>query len=238
MFPSYTPPSATVFQIVLHVSVAYFVMGPAAAWLIDSWACRTDAPLPIPTNKTAIRVSRPCCGEHNGTSRKGREGARRVRAAGERCSIPGTGRLPANLPSTALPGCKIGDQIGDFEKLSEKIKVILEIWRTGRDSNPRTAINRYTLSRRAPSTARPPVRMSPRKGADYSGLRRDGKILAGKIFGDRPIPIPIPAGSPARTMQRADLRPALRIGDRCALAQSVPARPMPRSCSAATIEIV
>src|SRR5689334_20902685 len=32
------------------------------------------------------------------------------------------------------------------------------LWRTGRDSNPRTAINRYTLSRRAPSTTRPPVR--------------------------------------------------------------------------------
>ena len=31
-------------------------------------------------------------------------------------------------------------------------------WRTGWDSNPRTAINRYTLSRRAPSTTRPPVR--------------------------------------------------------------------------------
>ena len=31
-------------------------------------------------------------------------------------------------------------------------------WRTGRDSNPRTAVNRYTLSRRAPSTTRPPVR--------------------------------------------------------------------------------
>ena len=31
-------------------------------------------------------------------------------------------------------------------------------WRTGRDSNPRDAINVYTLSRRAPSTTRPPVR--------------------------------------------------------------------------------
>src|SRR5438874_13366600 len=31
-------------------------------------------------------------------------------------------------------------------------------WRTERDSNPRTAINRYTLSRRAPSTTRPSVR--------------------------------------------------------------------------------
>ena len=30
--------------------------------------------------------------------------------------------------------------------------------RTGRDSNPRDAINVYTLSRRAPSTTRPPVR--------------------------------------------------------------------------------
>jgi hypothetical protein len=31
-------------------------------------------------------------------------------------------------------------------------------WRRGRDSNPRWAINPYTLSRRAPSTARTPLR--------------------------------------------------------------------------------
>jgi hypothetical protein len=32
------------------------------------------------------------------------------------------------------------------------------VWRRERDSNPRYAINVYTLSRRAPSTARPPLR--------------------------------------------------------------------------------
>ncbi len=30
-------------------------------------------------------------------------------------------------------------------------------WRTGRDSNPRYGVTVYTLSRRAPSTTRPPV---------------------------------------------------------------------------------
>ena len=41
-------------------------------------------------------------------------------------------------------------------------------WRSGWDSNPRYAFDVYTLSRRAPSTARPPLRAS---GAFYSGLR-------------------------------------------------------------------
>ncbi len=34
----------------------------------------------------------------------------------------------------------------------------LELWRRGRDSNPRYAINVYTLSRRATSTTHPPLR--------------------------------------------------------------------------------
>ena len=34
----------------------------------------------------------------------------------------------------------------------------LIVWRTEGDSNPRYACDVYTLSRRAPSTARPPVR--------------------------------------------------------------------------------
>ena len=33
-----------------------------------------------------------------------------------------------------------------------------DLWRNGRDSNPRGAVNPYTLSRRAPSTTRPPFR--------------------------------------------------------------------------------
>ena len=34
-------------------------------------------------------------------------------------------------------------------------------WRSGRDSNPRYAFDVYSLSRRAPSTTRPPLRMHP-----------------------------------------------------------------------------
>src|SRR5690606_11643751 len=37
----------------------------------------------------------------------------------------------------------------------KKIRAL--IWRRGRDSNPRYAINVYTLSRRAPSATRPPL---------------------------------------------------------------------------------
>ena len=37
------------------------------------------------------------------------------------------------------------------------LKPVFYAWRRGRDSNPRYAINVYTLSRRAPSTTRPPL---------------------------------------------------------------------------------
>lgn len=40
--------------------------------------------------------------------------------------------------------------------LSNKIN---DVWRSGRDSNPRYAFDVYSLSRRAPSTTRPPLRM-------------------------------------------------------------------------------
>ena len=39
-------------------------------------------------------------------------------------------------------------------------------WRRGRDSNPRYAINVYTLSRRAPSTTRPPLREAAQVSAE------------------------------------------------------------------------
>ena len=46
----------------------------------------------------------------------------------------------------------------------------------GWDSNPRYAFDVYTLSRRAPSTARPPIRTSA--PADRGG-KRTGKIAEG-----------------------------------------------------------
>ena len=46
--------------------------------------------------------------------------------------------------------------------LMDKISVE---WRSGRDSNPRYAFGVYSLSRRAPSTTRPPLRMP------FSGVR-------------------------------------------------------------------
>ena len=74
------------------------------------------------------------------------------------------------------------------------------VWRRGRDSNPRYAINVYTLSRRAPSTTRPPLRIPDYLqaacteaccAADAKGiqkwalpqLRRGGfRVNFGKIF--------------------------------------------------------
>ena len=40
----------------------------------------------------------------------------------------------------------------------------LNAWRSGRDSNPRYGVTVYTLSRRAPSTTRPPLRLPDPKG--------------------------------------------------------------------------
>src|SRR5688500_9600531 len=48
------------------------------------------------------------------------------------------------------------------------------MWRSGRDSNPRYGFAVYSLSRRAPSTTRPPLRMLW-KSADLVGSFRFGK---------------------------------------------------------------
>src|SRR5688572_15345431 len=52
-----------------------------------------------------------------------------------------------------------------------------EKWRSGRDSNPRCGFAAYSLSRRAPSTTRPPLRMLWNWGhVERHGLR--GKLAA------------------------------------------------------------
>ena len=65
------------------------------------------------------------------------------------------------------------------------------IWRRGRDSNPRYGSTVYTLSRRAPSTARPPLRtclMLTASSALLSQTRcaRSGVRVADPIHGVRP----------------------------------------------------
>ncbi len=41
------------------------------------------------------------------------------------------------------------------------VPIVVPKWRSGRDSNPRYAFDVYSLSRRAPSTTRPPLRRNP-----------------------------------------------------------------------------
>ena len=69
-------------------------------------------------------------------------------------------------------------------------------WRSGRDSNPRYAFAVYSLSRRAPSTTRPPLRMLW-KAAHLGGARRAGKLAARA----RPAPMA------ARHARASDHRP-------------------------------
>ena len=52
------------------------------------------------------------------------------------------------------------------------------MWRSGRDSNPRWAFDPYSLSRRAPSTTRPPLRMLWRLRA-LAGLETLRKMWCG-----------------------------------------------------------
>lgn len=58
------------------------------------------------------------------------------------------------------------------------------LWRTEGDSNPRYALNVYTLSRRAPSTARPPVRCV------ISKEKRQPAILASPIDRQHALNVP------------------------------------------------
>src|SRR5687767_3172054 len=57
------------------------------------------------------------------------------------------------------------------------------IWRSGRDSNPRYAFGVYSLSRRAPSTTRPPLRMLWNPG------HVEGHGARGKLAAKRPAPL-------------------------------------------------
>ena len=55
-------------------------------------------------------------------------------------------------------GTPCGENCGEKTKSTRRRLIYLTLWRTEGDSNPRYALNVYTLSRRAPSTTRPPVR--------------------------------------------------------------------------------
>ena len=61
------------------------------------------------------------------------------------------------------PSCLIegSNSLSTFS-LRQAIRPVLKKWRRGRDSNPRYAINVYTLSRRALSTTQPPLRRAPK----------------------------------------------------------------------------
>lgn len=69
-------------------------------------------------------------------------------------------------------------------KIAMRGVYLLDDWRTEGDSNPRYALNVYTLSRRAPSTARPPVRCV------ISKEKRQPAILASPVERQHPLDVP------------------------------------------------
>ena len=66
---------------------------------------------------------------------------------------------------SAPQNCRGANLRSDCDAIKWDIIDIKFAWRRGRDSNPRWAINPYTLSRRAPSAARTPLR-----GVDGGGV--------------------------------------------------------------------
>jgi hypothetical protein len=85
-----------------------------------------------------------------------------------------------------------------------------ERWRRGRDSNPRYAVNVHTLSRRAPSTARTPLRRGDATAgvAQQTVVKRKlrARLAAMKIVGDADEAITV-------------IRPAPRAGRRARLSR-------------------
>ena len=64
------------------------------------------------------------------------------------CFLPIFFRAASAAPAVPLDSAQKKPPFREFKK-----------WRIGRDSNSREALDPYTLSRRAPSTARPPIRV-------------------------------------------------------------------------------
>ena len=67
-------------------------------------------------------------------------------------------------------------------------------WRSGRDSNPRYGFAVYSLSRRAPSTTRPPLPPHPDgvhkpKESRWKGAHVGKEALVGNLAGPRPKPL-------------------------------------------------
>ena len=86
-------------------------------------------------------------------------------------------------------------------------------WRSGRDSNPRYGFAVYSLSRRAPSTTRPPLRISL-EGGPLEGARASGKLAA---HGRKPLCAhamrsfgPPPSADEIEAIARARARSAAR----------------------------
>lgn len=74
-----------------------------------------------------------------------------------------------------------GKSCGRFRKNPKKSNGFKVQWRSGRDSNPRYGFAVYSLSRRAPSTTRPPLRMNPWKALcprGFGACAQDGVNVA------------------------------------------------------------
>jgi hypothetical protein len=56
------------------------------------------------------------------------------------------------------------------KRLGQSTRLLFLSWRRGRDSNPRRAFDPYALSRGAPSTTRPPLRIRPKRPFAERGM--------------------------------------------------------------------
>jgi hypothetical protein len=83
--------------------------------------------------------------------------------------------LPQRLP-ISIPAAHAGGSSGRCTKSFTYVSRALgygasaHLWRRGRDSNPRRAFDPYALSRGAPSTTRPPLRISLKRQFAERGI--------------------------------------------------------------------
>lgn len=62
------------------------------------------------------------------------------------------------------------------QRNDEVYQIVRTVWRSGRDSNPRYGFAVYSLSRRAPSTTRPPLRIRWKRHALVDGPRARKRV--------------------------------------------------------------
>ena len=113
---------------------------------------------------------------------------KRIRYCGGQC-----GRTPSGFSHFERAGASLryrtnapdAQKCAISQRNDEFYQIVRTVWRSGRDSNPRYGFAVYSLSRRAPSTTRPPLRIRWKRHAlvDAPRARKRVGLHVGKGAG-------------------------------------------------------